>query len=88
MSENTVLDWMDENLTIEYDLGKYHLTVWTRDNGTGGWDANYTEVYTSMHEALKGAIKIVEDNAKYDRQQMDLQEESDRWAEISQLERE
>lgn len=78
LDENTVLDWTDENLTIEYQNGKYFLNFWIRDHETGGWDVVRADECGSMHEALTKALEHVDNNAKEDRKNQELMEESDR----------
>jgi hypothetical protein len=78
LTEDTVLDWTDENLTIEYQRGKYFLNFWSRDVETGGWDVVREEEYRSMYDALTNALKHVDDLAAEDRRIQAMQEESDR----------
>lgn len=78
INDETVLDWSDENLTIEYQQGKYFLNFWSRDSETGGWDVVREEEYGSMYDALTAAIKHVDDLAAEDRRIQEMQEESDR----------
>lgn len=66
MNEETVLDWQDQGITVEAQGGKFYLNLWARDSETGGYDVVRTEEHRSMYDALKGAIKWVDDEAAAD----------------------
>jgi hypothetical protein len=64
--EETVLDWSDQSITVERQGGKFYLNYWVRDSETGGYDVVRTQEFGSMYDALKGAIKWVDDEAASD----------------------
>ena len=85
ITDDTLLDWADENITIEYEGGKYFLNWWYRDSETGGYDVIRTDEHTSMFDALKGAIEWVEGNLYEERKIQESQAEYDLWEQVKRI---
>lgn len=80
-----ILDWTDENITVEYDENGYHLNRWDRDPETGGYDVVRTDHHKSAESAIAGALEWVRDEAENDRKMQELFEEQDRERELGIL---
>jgi hypothetical protein len=81
-----ILDWTDENITVEYDQHDgYHLNRWSRDPETGGWDVVRTDKHKSAFDAVAGALEWVRQDAENDRKIQQSFEEQDRERELGIL---
>jgi predicted AlkP superfamily phosphohydrolase/phosphomutase len=81
-TDEVKLDWSEENITIEYQDGKYYLNLYARDSETGGWDVVRTDEHRSMFDALKGAVQWVEVEREQERKFDAMYEEHQRWLEL------